>query len=88
MGKDINDGLQFGVIDGLSIFSDVLQILNYIENTRQSSNDQIMKLLHRQNGDYLEVLVEDCKKLIKNQEKIISDLSLIKEKLNIIERVD
>lgn len=66
----LND--DFNVLERLDVIANVLQILNYIENTKQTSNDKIMKELQHQNAEYLE-------KIIKQNEKI---LQIIGEKSN------
>jgi len=41
-----------------STLANVLQILNYIENSKQSTNDEVMKALEHQNQTYLKKILE------------------------------
>ena len=41
------------LFDTLDVLSNILQILNYWENTQQTSNDRIMKELQHQNTEFL-----------------------------------
>lgn len=52
------------ILDRLDVTANILQILNYFENLRQTSNDRILKELQRQNTEYLE-------KIIKQNEEIL-----------------
>lgn len=51
----------------LDVLSNLLQILNYCENTQQTSNDRIMKELQHQNAEFLT-------EILKNQTEIITRL--------------
>lgn len=44
--------------EGLSLFSDVIQIMNYIENANQTTNGRLLAELQHQNQDYLEGIIE------------------------------
>ena len=61
-----NDNLSF--LDMLTIFSVVLQIAGYQNDISQSSNDDLMRELQRQDKAYLE-------KIIENQNRILGILS-------------
>lgn len=56
-------------LDNLALFSTFMGVMNYIENLKQSSNDDIMDGLHDQTENYL-------KKIIKQNDEIIK---LLKE---------
>lgn len=60
----LNDG-SFNVLEGLDVISDILQILNYVENRQQTSNDRIMKELQHQNAEYLEKIIEQNNEIIR-----------------------
>lgn len=62
-----NDNLSF--LDFLTIFSVGLQVSGYQQNLRQTSTDDLMRELQKQDRDYLE-------KIIANQNEI---LKLLKE---------
>lgn len=64
--SDNNDNLN--VLDALTIFSVILQIMGYQNDMNQSSNDDLMKELQRQDKAYLE-------KIIENQNKILDKLA-------------
>lgn len=61
-----NDNFSF--LDMLTIFSVTLQIMGYQNDISQSSNDDLMRELQKQDKSYLE-------KIIENQNKILSILS-------------
>ena len=64
------NGRQWSFIDMLTMFDTFLQMADFQMNVQQSSNDDIMRELGRQNEKYLE-------KIIKNQEEILSKLANI-----------
>ena len=55
-------------LDVLTILSVALQIMGYQNDMSQSSNDDLMRELQRQNKAYLE-------KIIENQNKILEKLA-------------
>ena len=63
-----SNGNSFGFLDLLTILSLVLQIMGYQNDISQSSNDDLMRELQRQNKAYLE-------KIIENQNKILEKLA-------------
>lgn len=63
-----NDNLDF--LDALTIFSVILQVIGYQENLRQSSNDDLMQELQKQDKEYFE-------KIIQNQNEILEILAKI-----------
>lgn len=65
------NGRQFGFFEMLTILDTALQIADFNMNTAQSSNDDIMKELQRQDERYLELI-------LKNQKEILNLLSEIK----------
>ena len=56
------------LLDVLTILSVMLQIMGYQNDMSQSSNDDLMKELQRQDKAYLE-------KIIENQNKILEKLA-------------
>ena len=58
------NGNNLDFLDTLTILSVMLQIMGYQNDMSQSSNDDLMKELQRQDKAYLE-------KIISNQEKIL-----------------
>ena len=63
-----NNGNNLDFLDVLTILSVALQIMGYQNDMSQSSNDDLMKELQRQNKAYLE-------KIIENQNKILEKLA-------------
>ena len=62
------NGNNLDFLDVLTIFSVALQIMGYQNDMSQSSNDDLMKELQRQDKAYLE-------KIIENQNKILEKLA-------------
>ena len=65
------------LFDTLDVLSNILQILNYWENTQQISNDRIMKELQHQNAEFLT-------EILKNQTEIITRLEWLENERKII----
>lgn len=63
-----NSGNNLDLLDVLTILSVMLQIMGYQNDMSQSSNDDLMRELQRQNKAYLE-------KIIENQNKILEKLA-------------
>lgn len=61
-------GNNLNFLDMLTILSVMLQIMGYQNDMSQSSNDDLMKELQRQDKAYLE-------KIIENQNKILEKLA-------------
>lgn len=62
------NGNNLDFLDMLTILSVMLQIMGYQNDMSQSSNDDLMKELQRQDKAYLE-------KIIENQNRIIEKLA-------------
>lgn len=65
---NINDTNNLSFLDMLTIFSVILQILGYQNDMSQSSNDDLMRKLQKQDKEYLE-------KIIENQNEILEKLA-------------
>ena len=63
-----NNGNNLNFLDMLTILSVALQIMGYQNDMSQSSNDDLMMELQRQDKAYLE-------KIIENQNKILEKLA-------------
>lgn len=63
-----NNGNNLDFLDMLTILSVALQIIGYRNDMSQSSNDDLMKELQKQDKAYLE-------KIIDNQNKILEKLA-------------
>lgn len=57
--------MQNDILTKLSLIADILQVSNYQLNVTQVSNDDLMKTLNNQNQDYLELIIEQNKEIIK-----------------------
>lgn len=64
-----NDNKQFDLLDILSIFQTGLSVINYQENIKQSTHDDIMRALDNQDKNYLKIIIEQNKKIINLLEK-------------------
>ena len=62
------NGNNLDFLDVLTILSVMLQIMGYQNDMSQSSNDDLMKELQRQDNAYLE-------KIIENENKILEKLA-------------
>lgn len=59
---------RWSFIDMLTLFDTFLQMADFEMNVKQSSNDDIMRELGKQNKNYLE-------KIVENQEEILKKLA-------------
>ena len=57
-------------LENLEIIANILQVANYFENIQQTSNDEIMKALERQNQEYLETAIKQNKEIIERLERL------------------
>lgn len=73
--NNYNDQQELNQIDLLSIFSTILGVMNYIENQKQATNDDLMQELKLQDREYFQLL-------INQNNKIIELLNSIKEAKN------
>ena len=58
-------GNNLDLLDMLTILSVMLQIMGYQNDMSQSSNDDLMKELQRQDKAYLEQIVENQNKILE-----------------------
>lgn len=63
-----NKSSNFDFLDALAIFSVMLQVMSYQENKQQSSNDDLMHELQKQDKEYFE-------QIIANQNLILEKLA-------------
>ena len=61
---------QKNIFEGLAILANVLQLANYEQNVVQTSNDEIMQELQRQNKEYLNEIKDMLKKIDKRLENL------------------
>lgn len=62
-------GRQWTFIDLLTMFDTFLQMADFQMNVQQSSNDDIMRELGRQNNEYLEKIIANQKEILKRLAK-------------------
>jgi hypothetical protein len=59
-------------IDYLTIFTAILQILDFNATMQQSSNDDIIRELHKQNTEHLKTIESQNLEIIKQNKRLIS----------------
>ena len=65
-----SNGNSFEFLDLLTILSLVLQIMVYQNDISQSSNDDLMRELQRQNKAYLDKILETQKEILEKLAKL------------------
>lgn len=63
-----NQNGNYSFLDMLNVFSVILQMIGYDKDQKQTSNDDFLRALQRQDREYLE-------KIISNQNQILEILS-------------
>lgn len=72
-----SDNRNLDFLDVLTIFSVILQVIGYQDSLQQSSTDDLMRELQRQDREYLDMLVKNQKTIIQNQKEILERLAKI-----------
>lgn len=67
-----NQNGNYSFLDMLNVFSVILQMIGYDKDQKQTSNDDLLRVLQRQDREYLE-------KIISNQNQILEILSKTEE---------
>lgn len=67
-----NQNGNYSFLDMLNVFSVILQMIGYDKDQKQTSNDDLLRALQRQDMEYLE-------KIISNQNQILEILSKTNE---------
>lgn len=67
-----NQNGNYSFLDMLNVFSVILQMIGYDKDQKQTSNDDLLRALQRQDREYLE-------KIISNQNQILDSLSKTNE---------
>lgn len=67
-----NQNGNYYFLDMLTVFSVILQMIGYDKDQKQTSNDDLLRALQRQDREYLE-------KIISNQNQILEILSKTEE---------
>lgn len=60
-----NNGNNLDFLDMLTILSVILQIMGYKNDMSQSSNDDLMRELQRQDKAYLEKIIDNQNEILK-----------------------
>ena len=68
--KTNSNGNNLDFLDLLTILSLVLQIMGYQNDISQSSNDDLMRELQRQNKAYLDKILETQKEILEKLAKL------------------
>ena len=69
-----NSGNNLDFLDVLTILSVALQIMGYQNDMSQSSNDDLMRELQRQDKAYLEKIIENQNKILKKLADLQADI--------------
>lgn len=70
------ENFEFGALDALSIFSATIQILSYIQNLKQTSNDDLLKELRFQDNELLGRIMAKQDDIVERLKKIENLLEL------------
>ena len=68
------NGNNLDFLDMLTILSVMLQIMGYQNDMSQSSNDDLMKELQRQDNAYLEKIIENENKILEKLADLQADI--------------
>lgn len=71
-----NEQQQFDFLDMITIYSAVLQTLDYAETMNQSSNNDIINEMHRQNSVYFKRIIEQNEEILEKLNLIIAEQKL------------
>ena len=69
-----NNGNNLDFLDMLTILSVMLQIMGYQNDMSQSSNDDLMRELQRQDKAYLEKIIENENKILEKLADLQADI--------------
>ena len=69
-----NNGNNLDFLDVLTILSVALQIMGYQNDMSQSSNDDLMRELQRQDKAYLEKIIENENKILEKLADLQADI--------------
>lgn len=62
----MQDSNYYEEFDRLALIANIFQILNYVENLQQTSNDRLLQELEKQNKLYLEEILKRLERLENN----------------------
>lgn len=85
MNNNLNEDMLNFYKEQLALLANILQIANFIMNIKEISNDEIMKMLEKQNTDYLEKLLLKLDEQNDDYfESILSRINKLEEKVNLL----
>lgn len=73
----LNNNNDIQELDYLSLFGTFLGVMNYIQNLRQTSNDDLMEELKNEINDNIASVLEQNEKIIKQNEIILKQNELL-----------
>lgn len=62
--------LNYGGLDGLNFYANILQIASYQELLQQANNNDILQELQHQNAEYLEKILQNQALIIERLERL------------------
>ena len=62
--------LNYGGLDGLNFYANILQIASYQELLQQANNNDILQELQHQNNEYLEKILQNQALIIQRLERL------------------
>ena len=69
---------ELGTLDFLAIFSVILQVSTYLNSLKEISNNQIMNEILEEKNNFLNKIIDNQEKILKQQEEILNILSTLK----------
>lgn len=69
---------EFGTLDFLAVFSVILQVSTYLNSLKEISNNQIMNEILEEKNNFLNKIINNQEKILKQQEEILNMLSTLK----------
>ena len=69
---------ELGILDFLAIFSVILQVSTYLNSLKEISNNQIMNEILEEKNNFLNKIIDNQEKILKQQEEILNMLSTLK----------
>lgn len=61
----MNNGNGLSVLDMLTVFSVILQMMGYEQDQKQTSNDDLLRELQRRDREYLDLIIENQNKILE-----------------------
>lgn len=74
-----NDQQQFDFLDMITVYSAILQTLDYTETMNQSSNDDIIKEMHRQNAVYFKQIIAQNQEILEKLDTVLTERKIFNE---------